>query len=438
MHIWSVSDISSAISGTLIKTFGQVAIKGEVSNVSRSSLGHIHFSLKDESAMVNAICFAFIAKTLSVRIENGMSIVAYGKLTCYQERSQYQLQVQTIKLDGLGDMMRLFNERKEEMKKLGYFDEQHKKTLPRFPKRVGLITSESGAVIHDICSKMEDKFGESLLIYNASVQGEDSPRQIIAGIDYFENNGFDLILIARGGGSFEDLFCFNDSMLIKRIFDCKIPIVSAIGHETDFTLCDFVSDIRASTPTHAASLIFPTKSEILSEILLNKAKLEVRAKEKLDTAQVFLDLVSSFRNNFEQRINQYNNFLKISQNSLKYFIKNAYLKISEKGNIISFLILKIKRDFNTNIDNKSKVACENLTYIGQKSNEYLAKKEVNLENIFQKIKSSSPREALKRGYSIILGRDGRVIRTIADLKKEHSLKVKMQDGETEIFFQDKT
>lgn len=427
LQIWSVSDISSAIAGTLEKNFGQIAIKGEVSNLTRSNLGHIYFSLKDQSAIINAICFAFIAKNLPLRLENGMKIVVCGKLTTYQERSQYQVQVHSIKFDGIGDMMIVFNALREKFRLLGYFNEDKKKKLPKFPKKIGLITSQSGAVIHDICSKMDDKLGCVLQIFDSQVQGEMAVSSVICGIDFFEKTKVDVIIIARGGGSFEDLFCFNDERLIERIFCCKIPIVSAIGHESDFTLCDFVSDVRASTPTHAASIVFPSKQEIMYEILNMQNKINQITNERIATSQMFLDLLSGFIVNFERRIADISNLIESVRNKMIFWLKNTVFQLNTKSNHALIMKEYLRKGVINNLSKKDQQLKQTFFLIEQKLSNLIEKNSVNLQINFNKISSLNPKFMLNRGYSIVY-QNGKILNKVRDVKSDVGIEILMKDG----------
>jgi len=345
--IWSVSDISSAIAGTLIKTFGIVAVRGEIVNFSSSSLGHVYFGLKDESATIFAVCFAGIVRKININLENGMNVTIYGKLDCYESRSIYQIKVENIKFDGLGTMMLMLEERKNRLAKSGIFDQKHKNILPKLPQKIGIITSENGAVIHDILVKLEERFPVNVLIYNSLVQGHDAVRDIISGIDYFNKNTVDIIIIARGGGSFEDLFCFNDEDLIKNIFACKIPIISAVGHEVDYTLCDFVADFRAPTPTSVAEMIVPKKHDIIIAIN-NYHNLSTQyAMQQLNNAESFIENIFNVCTNFI-------NLIFIKEKELNNCISKITLQINytqaqvvKFNQDIKFILLQISRKINS-------------------------------------------------------------------------------------------
>ena len=429
MHIWSVGEISSAISGTLAKTFSQIAVKGEVSNFSKSANGHLYFSIKEGSEMISVFCLSFIAKAMNANIENGMDVVVYGKLSCYTDRSQYQIQAQKIKIDGLGKIILMIEERKARLRIEGLFDQDKKRQLPKFPKNVGLITSFQGAVIHDICSKMSDRFGEYLHIYNVAVQGQGCVGEVMRGVDYFEKLEVDVIVIARGGGSFEDLLPFNDEVLARRIFRCKVPIISAIGHESDFTICDLVADVRASTPTHAAFLIFPPKSEILASVdnLLKKNILLL--SDKIAIAKNFLGHFSGFQNNFQNRVYEMKNKVFGVENELNYGIKLREIYLENALNNVNFLENQINIKAKAILDGKGEKISSIWRSISEKINIKICAKSDKIRIFHESLTAANPENILKKGYAIIKDANGKIITSSGSLNRGDRLKINLQNDE---------
>jgi exodeoxyribonuclease VII large subunit len=266
---FSVSEITSLTKNILEENFDRVRIRGEVSKI-KENKGHLYFSLKDENFVLNAICWSSAVPLLQVFPEEGMEVVAEGKITTYAKSSisSYQIKVDQIELQGEGALLKLIEQRKKKLQAEGYFNEEHKKPIPFIPNKIGIITSPTGAVIMDIINRVQDRYPTHLLIYPISVQGNKSAGEIIEGIEFFNKKiNVDTIIIARGGGGVEDLLSFNDENVVKAAFASKIPIISAIGHETDFTLLDFVADYRASTPTAAAERAVPEKNNLIEKIL---------------------------------------------------------------------------------------------------------------------------------------------------------------------------
>lgn len=273
MHIktLTVSQLNRYVKNTLDADFilNNASVKGEISNLKIHSSGHIYFSLKDGGSKINCVMFKSYAYKLKFVPENGMDIVVEGNVSVYEKEGSYQLYCKAMKREGIGDLYIAFEELKEKLKKEGLFDDAHKKEIPRFPKKVGVITSPTGAALRDIINvtKRRNK-GIELLIYPALVQGIDASKTIIEGIKILNKvEDVDIIILARGGGSIEELWAFNNEELAYEIYSSKKPIITGVGHETDFTIVDFVSDRRAPTPSAAAEIAVFDREALIKEIL---------------------------------------------------------------------------------------------------------------------------------------------------------------------------
>ena len=262
--VFSVSQISEYIEKKLLfdPMLADVSVRGEVTNHSLSSRGQVYFSIKDDLSQIN--CIAFDSAVASDMIQNGAMVIITGEIGYYKKAGRINLIVKSVRKEGEGDLYAAFLRTKEMLEAEGLFDAAHKKPLPPYPMKIGVITSAAGAAMHDIIQVATRRFeGLTVLVFPASVQGADAPATLMNGIDYFnQKEAVDLIIIGRGGGSFEDLFAFNDEKLARKIYDSEIPVVSAVGHEVDYTICDFVSDFRAPTPSAAAELCIPQKADI--------------------------------------------------------------------------------------------------------------------------------------------------------------------------------
>ena len=249
-----------------------ISIKGEITNFKAHYTGHFYFTLKDDTSTIKCVMFKSMASQVKFKPEDGMKVNITGQISVFERDGVYQIYCKTMTKEGLGELYLAYEQLKEKLSKEGLFNPEFKKKIPFLPKRVGVITSKTGAVIRDIINVTTRRYPNvDLLVYPAAVQGVNVASTVIAGIDTFNKlNNVDVIIIARGGGSFEDLFGFNDEALARKIFESKIPIVSAVGHETDFTICDFVSDLRAPTPSAAAELVYPQYSDIIRKIALDK------------------------------------------------------------------------------------------------------------------------------------------------------------------------
>ena len=382
---FSVSEITSLTKNILEENFERVRIRGEVSKI-KENKGHLYFSLKDESFVLNAICWSSAVPLLQVFPEEGMEVVAEGKITTYAKSSisSYQIKVDQIELQGEGALLKLIEQRKKKLQAEGYFNEEHKKPIPFIPDKIGIITSPTGAVIMDIINRVKDRYPTHLLIYPISVQGNKSAGEIIQGIEFFNKKiNVDTIIIARGGGGVEDLISFNDENVVKAVFASKIPIISAIGHETDFTLLDFVADYRASTPTAAAEKAVPEKNNLTEKIFaLHK-----------------------------QLISGFNLFLKEKDKNIYQLVKS--LNINNLKNLIREKKEKIK-SFDKSLVNLLK---NKFKYF-----------QLNLNSIFSRLNSLDTNRILKRGFSIVRDLNNNLVYKKDHANKNNDIVIELSDG----------
>jgi exodeoxyribonuclease VII large subunit len=382
---FSVSEITSLTKNILEENFERVRIRGEVSKI-KENKGHLYFSLKDENFVLNAICWSSAVPLLQVFPEEGMEVVAEGKITTYAKSSisSYQIKVDQIELQGEGALLKLIEQRKKKLQAEGYFNEEHKKPIPFIPDKIGIITSPTGAVIMDIINRVKDRYPTHLLIYPISVQGNKSAGEIIQGIEFFNKKiNVDTIIIARGGGGVEDLISFNDENVVKAAFVSKIPIISAIGHETDFTLLDFVADYRASTPTAAAEKAVPEKNNLTEKIF---------ALQK-------------------QLISGFNLFLKEKDKNIYQLVKS--LNINNLKNLIREKKEKIK-SFDKSLVNLLK---NKFKYF-----------QLNLNSIFSRLNSLDTNRILKRGFSIVRDLNNNLVYKKDHANKNNDIIIELSDG----------
>ena len=270
---FSVSEISAALKRTVEDAFPYVRVRGEVSGLKFHSSGHVYFDLKDEKSVINAVIWKGAVRGLKIRPEAGLEVVCTGRVSTYGGSSRYQLIVEQVELAGLGALMAMLEERKKKLAAEGLFDPARKKPLPYLPEVVGVVTSPTGAVIRDIMHRLQDRFPRRVLLWPVAVQGEKAAAEVAAairGFDGFPKDGLprpDILIVARGGGSIEDLMAFNDEAVVRAVAACAIPVISAVGHETDTTLIDFAADVRAPTPTAAAEMAVPVRVDLLAQTL---------------------------------------------------------------------------------------------------------------------------------------------------------------------------
>jgi exodeoxyribonuclease VII large subunit len=311
----SVSELSLALKRTVEDRFGHVRVRGEISGFKRAASGHIYFCLKDDNARLDAVMWKGGAARLPFAPEDGLEVVATGKLTTYAGRSNYQIVVDNLKVAGEGAMMLLFEKLKARLAAEGLFAPERKKKLPSLPRTIGVVTSPTGAVIRDILHRLADRFPTHVIVWPVLVQGEGSAAQIARAVNEFSampQDGPatrpDLVIVARGGGSIEDLWAFNDEAVVRAVANCTIPIISAVGHETDTTLCDFAADLRAPTPTAAAEIAVPVRSDLLQRVgqlglrMVNNVRKRVDlAAERLEAQRRLMPRLSDLAAPHQQR-----------------------------------------------------------------------------------------------------------------------------------------
>ncbi len=363
----------------------EVFVRGEISGLkSQYRSGHIYFSLKDDKASVNAVMFRYNASRLKFVPEEGMKVIIIGKVSVYEERGQFQLYVQQMQPDGIGELAAAFSQLKEKLERKGLFDDKYKKEIPQFPENIGVVTSASGAVRRDIENVLSRRFPlVNMILYPASVQGENAEAELIEGLRYFnENKNADVIIIGRGGGSAEDLQAFNSEALAYEIFASKIPIISAVGHATDYTICDFVADIRAQTPTEAAELAVPERSGLMACIQSLYEKMNAAFENKISENQQRTDML----------------YERLSALSVE-----KRLAVSEQK--LDGLV--------TRLENAEK------TFFGIHNTE--------LKRLISGLNALSPLKVLERGYSIA-SKNGKTVGSVYDVNENDKISVKMKDG----------
>lgn len=363
-----------------------VEIEGEVSNFRSHFSGHMYFSLKDDKSKIKCVFFKGENEDWSSKLDNGDKVVAKGYISVYEKEGEYQLYVRSLKAKGQGDLFKAFELLKMKLEKEGLFQEANKKDLPYMPKKIGIVTSATGAAIRDIITIIKRRYPPcEILIYPSLVQGPNAPLDIVKGLTYLDNRSdIDLIITGRGGGSLEELFAFNDEQVARTIYNLKTPIISAVGHETDFTIADFVADLRAATPSAAAELAVPNIGSLKSVL----------------------------RSRYSHLLSSYSQWLQANTKELK--ILNGELKFNSP-------ILKLK-DKRQEVDTLFKDIVYNLDKKIDKEHKRLMK----LEN---KLSLLNPKIGLDKGYGILLDENGFLIRSIADLSIGHNMEIIMNDGQ---------
>lgn len=296
--VLTVSELTAAIQGTLQAGFSSIGVSGEISEVTRPQSGHVYFTLKDESAQIKAILWRSAAQRLKFKLEEGQEVICHGDLDVYPPRGTYQLIVQRIEPQGIGALQLAFQQLQMRLAAEGLFNPARKRRLPRFPRRIGFVTSPSGAAIHDFLQVIRRRFrGVQVFVIPAKVQGEGAAADIVRGIQLANRlqPALDVLVVGRGGGSIEDLWCFNEEPVVRAIFASRVPVVSAVGHEVDVTLADLVADVRALTPTEAAERVVPSAAELREQLAACSRRMKSSLVAQVTSARRHLELLAKRR-----------------------------------------------------------------------------------------------------------------------------------------------
>lgn len=387
----TVSQLNNYIKKVLDNDFilKNACIKGELSNFKAHSSGHVYFSLKDDQSKVNCIMFKTFAENLAFTPENGDNVIIKGRVSVYQKDGAYQFYCEEMKKEGLGNLFIAFENLKNKLLKEGLFDEEHKKEIPRYARKIGVVTSSTGAAVKDIINVAKRRNPKiEILIYPSLVQGNNAPEQIIQGIKYLDSReDVDVIILARGGGSIEELWAFNDEKLAYEIYRCGKPIISGIGHETDFTIADFVSDRRAPTPSAASEIAVFDLKELEHNIKEKRIKLHNRIQSEIRIKNINLRMLSQ----------------QLKANSPLNFVANEYI-------IIDNIKEKLKSIIKHKIDSEKE----------------------SLKKMNQLLYAHNPLSVLNKGFAILQNEDGNIITDINQIELNHYIKVTLKSGKTEI------
>ncbi len=385
-NVYTVGQVNAYIKNMFAQDFmmNRIYVKGEVSNCKYHTSGHIYFTLKDETGALQAVLFAGSRAGLSFRMKNGDNVVVLGSISVYERDGKYQLYAREIILDGAGLLYQRFEALKQELEEMGMFAEEYKQPIPRYIKTLGIVTAPTGAAIRDIqnITSRRNPYVQTIL-YPALVQGEGAAASIVGGIHALERLGVDVMIVGRGGGSIEDLWAFNEEIVARAIFECSVPVISAVGHETDVTIADYVADLRAPTPSAAAELAVFDIREVQAQLLSVQMELNRRMSERLERCR---EMLEQFQRNFQ-------------------WISPAN-QVNEKRQLAA--------DF-----------AERLELLMQQR---LTAARHELEVCAGKLDALSPARKLSQGYAFISDKDGRGVRGVDGLKVGDSLNIHMRNG----------
>ena len=430
---FSVSEISLSIKRHIEDEFTIVKVRGELGRISKPSSGHIYFDMKDDRSNLSCVVWRNTLTDQKEFLEEGSEIIALGRITTFSGQSRYQLIINDIFPSGEGALMALFQKRKEMFLKEGLFDQMRKKSLPFLPEVIGVITSESGAVFQDILHRLKERLPRKVILWSVPVQGQDSAQKVVEAINGFNSFGShqkakkpDLLIVARGGGSLEDLWSFNEEIVVRAVADSKIPVISAIGHETDTTLIDYVSDKRAPTPTAAAEMAVPEKKQLIEKINNLNSRLAISIKLKIDkekskvsTIEKSMDNVTYILSYFNQRydilIIKFPNILMSYLQKKRETLFRLNLSAVDKNNFLKDILAR-----KVNLDKINKSIKQFVINIFDKKN-------IHLANLYKMHKSLSYRRTLARGYSIIRDRKKNLITNKTSALEAKELKIEFNE-----------
>ncbi len=407
--VFSVSQVSFYVKDLFERdmVLQRILVKGEVGSVKYHSSGHVYFSLKDENAVINCVMWrSTVTSGLKFRLTEGQKIVVTGSLDTYEKNSSYQLYARKIELDGTGKLFAEFERLKKKLEAEGLFDKAKKKPVPEFPKTVGIVTAETGAAIHDIMqiAGRRDPYVQ-LVLYPAKVQGEGAAESIVKGIERLDKYGVDTIIVGRGGGSMEDLWCFNDERVARAIFACNTPVISAVGHEVDFTISDFVADLRAATPSEAAEYAVPDLEGVLAELDATANFLRVHMNGKL---RLTLDALKKYE-------------LELIKDSPAHRLDVLKERLDENVEKLNVRISRRLGDYDRHCENSEKKLISDMRLIFEKKNrQFLV--------LTEKLNGLSPLARLTNGYSYVSDEEGKNIKSLKDIETGQNIRVTLADG----------
>lgn len=427
---FTVAELNARIRGLLGDEFDDVWVAGEISGSKTASSGHCYFTLKDQDAQLRCVCFRQSLRYMKVKPQDGLAVLARGHVDVYEARGEYQLLVEAIEPQGHGALQFAFEQLKKKLAAEGLFDVERKRPLPRLPQRIGIVTSPAGAVIRDITQILSRRFpGLHLRIYPASVQGEGSVKEVCRAIEYFSDSGWpQVVIVARGGGSLEDLWTFNEEAVARAIAACKVPVISAVGHETDFTIADFVADLRAATPSAAAELVIVPREQILDQIGVHDHKLVQSVRYRLAMAARALHERGVERGSailhrnvgrMQQRVDELDYR---ARGRVQSAVANRRKRLDDLAARLRSLDLRLRIARARRRLEAADAASAQLVHLR------LARAHTRLNPLIAHLTQLSPVKILERGYAIVTNADGALVKQPADAPEDSRIGIRLAQG----------
>ena len=428
--VYSVSEFSHVIKKLVETNFSYVRIRGEISRPSFPGSGHVYFTLKDTDGTIAAIIWKYTLPRLSIKPEEGIEVICTGKVTTFAGQSKYQIIVESMEVAGEGALLKMLEDRRKKLLKEGLFNQEFKKPIPYLPKIIGVITSQSGAVIRDILHRLSDRFPSHVYLWPVAVQGEGAAKQISNAIDKF--NQFtdettikkpDLLIVARGGGSLEDLWSFNEEIVVRSVFKSSIPVISAVGHETDTTLIDFVSDLRAPTPSAAAEKAVPVRNELIARIDELNFRFKTSFNNKLNNNKDRLNSLIKLLGKPDQIFDNKTQKLDFIYRDFENLFKDIFVEKKNKITQHAQRLMPPKVLISNLVSKQQLLETKFQNYLQNIIN----RKEVKLNSLDKLLEASSFNRVLDRGFSLVMNNKGKPIKLSSEAPKNANVKIKFSD-----------
>ncbi len=429
-RVWSVHDLVSAVRTSVEREYGDVYVEGEISNYRPAESGHLYFTLKDGDAQMRVVMFRSQARLLRFKPANGMQAIARGRVTIYEARGELQLSAEYLEPKGAGALQVAFEQLKAKLAAEGLFDADRKQPMPPMPKRIGIVTSPRGAALHDILNILRRRHEDvHILIYPAQVQGEAAPAELSAGIRYFNQVGnVDVIVVARGGGSAEDLAAFNDEGLARVIADSKIPLVSAVGHETDFTIADFVADLRAPTPSAAAELVIDTKQRIGERLRGSHERLVRAARYRMMMARHLWAGLA--QHSVFARMTALLNRRQQRADDLAYRLVQAHaVQLQRYRNRVDVATARVRaQDLRRVLAGMVREVGSTTDKLASLAHQHLAQHRGRVDQAAGQLNALSPLNILERGYALVFDAAGRLVKNTTQVNIGETISSRLAHG----------
>lgn len=424
---FSVSEIAHSLKRTLEETYNRVRVRGELSRVSIPRSGHMYTTLKDDQSNLDAVCWKGVLAKQPIKPEEGMEVICTGKISSYPARSNYQLIIESMELAGEGALLKLLEERKKKLAAEGLFAEERKRAIPFLPRKIGVVTSPTGAVIRDILHRLNDRFPRHVMVWPVLVQGDGAAQQVAEAIRGFDalsaDQKPDTLIVARGGGSLEDLMPFNEEVVVRAVAECSIPTISAVGHETDTTLCDYAADLRAPTPTGAAEMAVPVREQLQAQVLEDQkrlfnavVRLGMEYRHRLDALTAKLGDPARLLETQTQRLDMAETKLSSAYSAFLNVKQNALVERAGRLTHPRHIIAQSKQNLKNQLGQLARI-----------ERTLFEKKEQDLATASRMLETLSYTRTLERGYAVVRDEEGHVLSRAGQIKPPQDMILEFYD-----------